>query len=68
MKQVKIEMIIEGEEPFQYTVEFETAQLMMHCDYLTVNMNTVRVHAKEVTDKGRVKFYGVRRKPEEFTY
>ncbi|AZB43050.1 hypothetical protein CEF21_12460 [Bacillus sp. FJAT-42376] len=68
MSKLVIEMVIEGEQVFQESVDYEVVQLMMQADYITVNMNTVRVHAKEVTSKGVVRFYGVHRKPEDQHY
>ncbi|MBS2969099.1 hypothetical protein J9317_10030 [Metabacillus sp. KIGAM252] len=65
MPQIKIVMIIDESDEFHDTVDLQIAQLMMQSDFITVNMNTVRVYAKEVTSTGIVKFYGVKRKPED---
>ncbi|KZZ82735.1 MULTISPECIES: hypothetical protein [Bacillaceae] len=65
MPQVRIEMIIDENDAFHDKVDLEIAQLMMLSDFITVNSNTVRVYAKEVTSAGIVKFYGIRKKPED---
>lgn len=65
MSMVDIEMIVNGSIAFNKTIEHDIVQLMMSSDYITVNSSTVKVYTTEVTDKGVVKFFGVKGYPEE---
>ena len=41
-------------------IDFETVQLMMQSEYVTIAGNTIRVNYKEVTSDGIVRFKGER--------
>ncbi len=60
MSNFKVELIVIGEETFDEMIDFETVQLMMQSEYVTVAGNTIRVNYKEVTSDGIVRFKGER--------
>ncbi|PLT32119.1 hypothetical protein [Bacillus sp. V5-8f] len=63
---VRVEMIMNDTITFTSNVDFNTVQLMMNSDFITLNRNTIKVEAKEVTSDGLVRFYGLKAKPEEY--
>jgi hypothetical protein len=63
LSEVKVEMILNGNITFERELEHDVVLLMMKSEFVTINSTTINVIAREVTDKGVVRFFGVKSSP-----